>query len=444
MTERSRERAPVARREVALFLAVALALRILWMVAVGAWSTPVDLGEASRAVLAFARTGTVADAYFAGQGPTAHFMPTMIAIGGTIERLLGPDSAAANVALSLWALAQVLAGFVLTLALFRRLGAPRRVLLLGLGVLCVVPACIAQEAADFRVWEGALAYDLAAAGLWWMATLTQRRVVATRELVPVAAAVALAFFVNPPAGLATGAAAAVFAGQRLAWRQTARLALMTAAAATLLIAPWALRNRAQFGETVLLRSNFGLELAIANHDGALAPADPRAALTTRMDAVHQTKERFRQAGGELAYSRAVGAEAKRWIGAHPLAFVRLCWRHYRQFYLPDTWEERATNWEGADRFRIRVLQVIGTLGLLGLAAGLARRCRGHAMLAAYLVTVGLPYALVQPIPRYGYLAYPLLVFLAAHLVVEAAAALRRPSSPTGSAVHRVAGLPGAG
>ena len=445
----SRDALPITRREVALFLGLAVVLRVAWMVAVGAWTAPVDLGEASRSMLVFARSGTVADAYFAGQGPTAHFMPTMIVIAGTIERLLGPDSAAANIALALWALAQVVAGIVLTLALFRRLGAPRPVLLVGLGMLCAVPVCVAQEAADFRVWEGALAYDLAAASLWWMATLIRRPAIATRELALAATGPALAFFVNPPAGLAAMVAAAVFATLRLSRREAARLALMTGLATAALIAPWAMRNRAQLGETVLLRSNFGLELAIANHDGALHPTRPREALTARMEAVHQTEVRFRKAGGELAYSRQVGTEAKRWIAAHPLDFLGLSLRHYRQFYVPDTWEERATNWDGANRFRIRALQLVGVLGLLGLVAGLVRRFRSHAMPAAYLVTVGLPYALVQPIPRYGYLAYPLLVFLAARLAVDlagaGAAVLRGARLPAaGGARQRAAGLPGAG
>ena len=426
------------RREVALLLAVGIGLRIVWLIAVRAWSDPVDLGEATNASLAFARQGVIADSYFHGQGPTAHMLPTMIVIAGTLERLLGPESPAANIALGLWALLQVSVGFVLTAALFRRLSAERPAMLAGLGVLCLVPACIAQEVADFRVWEAGLAYDFAVANLLWMVVLFERVTITTRNLAVAAAAAACAFFVSPPAGLAVCAGWGLFALKRLPLRRLLTFALLGVAAMTVLIAPWAIRNKVQLGEPVLLRSNFGLELAIANHAGALDPADPRKALTARMNAVHQTEARFRQVGGEVAWSRRVGAATWRWIAANPGDFVRLTLRHYRQFYLPDTWEEASTNWGGAERVRIRVLQLVGALGLFGLIAGLRRRRSGYAVVAVYIAVAGLPYALVQPIPRYSYITYPLLAFLAAQSIVDAIAACRAALGR-----NAVAGPPGA-
>ena len=150
----TKPRRTISRREIVLLIAVGVALRVLWMMLVRAWTEPIFLGEATNVTLAFARQGSIADAYFPGQGPTAHLLPTMIVIAGTIERLLGPESAAANLALAAWALLQVGVGFALTAALFQRLDASRGVLLGGLGLLCLIPAHIASEAGDFRVWEG--------------------------------------------------------------------------------------------------------------------------------------------------------------------------------------------------------------------------------------------------------------------------------------------------
>ena len=412
-----RRGAGVTRVELVVLIAIGVALRVLWMMAVGAWTDPVDLGEATRASLAFARRGVIADAYFAGQGPTAHLLPTAVVIAGTIERLFGPESAGANLALGAWALIQVVVGFVLTTALFRRLGADRPTLLGGLALLCLLPAHIASEAADFRVWEGALGFDLAAANLLWMVTLRARATIHTRDLALAAGLAAAAFFINPPAGLAACAAWAFVAVTRFTMGQAARLALLTGLAMSVLIAPWAMRNRAVLGETVLLRSNFGLELAFANYDEALDPVSPRRAGFIHGDAVRPTPARLREAGGEVAYSRAVGANAMAWIAAHPVGFMRLSLRHYRQFYVPDTWLEDATNWDRAKRLRIRVFQIVGVLGLAGLFVGLRRRAGDHAPLAIYLAVAGLPYAVVQPIPRYGYIIYPLLVFLAVQLVL---------------------------
>lgn len=433
--------APGARitgREIGLFLAVAVALRILWLVLVRAWTHPVHLGEATNTALAFARQGAIADAYFPGQGPTAHLLPTMIVVAGAIERLFGPESPAANIALGLWALLQVMIGFVLTTALFHRMGAGRATLLGGLGLLCLVPAHIASEAADFRVWEGALAYDLAVGNLLWMAVLRDRAAVTPRDLTIGAVLAAAAFFVNPPAGLAACAAWAIFSVTRLRIRQTAQFAGLILLAMAALILPWALRNQAQLGHFVPLRSNFGLELAIANYDGALDPVSPRAAGAVRIEAVHQTEERFRAAGGEVPYSRRIGAEAQRWIASHPAAFARLSLRHYRQFYVPDTWAEEATNWDGANRARIRVFQAVGFLGILGLVAGLLRRRRGYTALAVYIAVAGLPYAIVQPIPRYAYIVYPLLVLLAVELIATSWSSIagRLRSVPPGAAKPR--------
>jgi hypothetical protein len=419
--------ASLTRSEMILLVTLGIALRIGWMILVGAWTDPIHLGEATNASLAFARQGTVADSYFPGQGPTAHLMPTTIVIAGTIERLFGSESGPANLALGAWALVQVFAGFLLTVALFARLGASRATLLGGLGLLCLVPAHVASEAGDFRVWEGALAYDLAAANLLWMVTLWARPIISTRDLAGGAVLAAAAFFVNPPAGLAASASWAVFAVMRLSIGQAVRLALLSALAMAVLIVPWTVRNRVQLGETVVLRSNFGLELAFANFDGALDAASPRAASTARARAVQQTEARFRRAGGEVAYSRRVGADAERWIAAHPAEFARLSLRHYRQFFVPDTWEEEATNWTGARRPRIRAFQIVGALGLLGLIVAFLRRGRPYMLLATYVAVAGLPYAVVQPIPRYAYIVYPLLAFLAVQLIVGIVS--RRRESP---------------
>jgi hypothetical protein len=70
--------------------------------------------------------------------------------------------------------------------------------------------------------------------------------------------------------------------------------------------------------------------------------------------------------------------------------------------------------------RAWTIGTVSLFGLIGLALALHRRRRGHAMLAIYLLLVALPYGLVQPVPRYTWLVYGVLVFLAAEALACAA------------------------
>jgi hypothetical protein len=406
----------ISERETAAWLGVALAVRIVWMALAGATGF-VDAGEATHVARTLAATGTFADAFFAGQGPTAHLLPTTAAIAAAAYRLPG---SVADPLLALWALAQTGAAWLLARAVVRRLGAASRGSeRLALGALALLPTFWPQEACDFRVWEGALAAALGYANLLWLLRLEARG--GTRgALAGAAALVGAAFFVSPPVGLAADLAWGAWALRRLAWRQVVGFALLGAVATALPVAPWAMRNRAALGETVWLRSNFGLELAVAFHPAAAGAGDPAMVLRQRMAAIHPFESAagraaLARAGGEVGYARALGMEARRWMAAHPGAAARLALRHYRQFYVPDTWQGRLTNWADWAPLRAHLMQAAAALGLLALLAGLARRRPGFGPVALYVAALGLPYALVQPIPRYAYPLFPLFVFLAAGL-----------------------------
>lgn len=419
-----------ATRTVAVRLMLAgLILRIAWLALVGALTHPLQLGEASQAAAALARTGTLADAFGSGTGPTAHLMPVVVVIVGAVQRAFGADSALGNLLLSLWTLAQLAAIWLLARALFAGAGWNRAALIGGLALLCLVPAHISQEAADFRVWEGGLATLLALANLWLIVTLDRRATIDWQPLLLGAALSAVTFFVSPTTGLAVDGCWAWLALRRLPFREVVAFAATAAAALALVLAPWVLRNAQVMGKPILLRDNFGLETALANYPGALDPADPHAESQARMRAIHpyqnpEALSRLRQAGGEVAYAQGLGRETWAWIRAHPLDFARLALRHYRQFYFPDRWQGALTNWQAFPTLRIEAIRAIAALGLLGLLIGLIQRRRYYGLLALYIALAGLPYALVLPIPRYAYVVWPLLAFLAARLLADAFAALR--------------------
>lgn len=412
-----------------MLILAGLALRLAWLVLVRALLTPLDLGEASAAAGALARTGTLADAFAPGSGPTAHLMPVTVTIAGAVEHVFG-DSPATALLLSLWTLALLAGTWLLARALFATAGWRGRALLGGLALLALLPGHIVQEAADFRVWEGGFAALLALANLWLIVTLDQREDIPAQPLLLGAALSAFTFFVSPTTGLAVDACWAWLALRRLPLPRMLAFVATAAAALALVLAPWVLRNAQVMGSPILLRDNFGLEIAMANYPGALDPADPRAETLARARAIHpyanpQILARLRAAGGEAAYSRALGRETGAWIAAHPLDFARLALRHYRQFYFPDRWQGALTNWAAFPMLRIEMIRLVSAFGLVGLAVGLVRRRRYYGLFALYLALAGLPYALVMPIPRYAYVIWPLLAFLAAQLAADAFTALQR-------------------
>ena len=114
----------------------------------------------------------------------------------------------------------------------------------------------------------------------------------------------------------------------LAWSRDRRKWWLTACIASGAIAaclPWAWRNYTTFHRLLFIRGNFGLELRIANHDGADADIDVTAA---RDGVLRHPSARLEEAQkvrdlGEAEYMRQARNEALEWIGRHPGEFLRL-------------------------------------------------------------------------------------------------------------------------
>jgi hypothetical protein len=98
--------------------------------------------------------------------------------------------------------------------------------------------------------------------------------------------------------------------------------------------PWTWRNYRAFGGLFFIRSNFGLELRMGNHEGAGATLglSPRGG-TERHPRTDPEEARKVQQLGELEYVRQAGREARAWIHSHPAAFLRLAGLRFAQFWL---------------------------------------------------------------------------------------------------------------
>lgn len=414
-------------------LIAGLILRLLWLhTANGLTVIGVEeAGEATRVAMSVSLGHGFADA-FPGMGATAHMLPLSPMIAGGILRLFGGTDTAAAIALTVWALAQVGAAYLLLGRLFRELGMPPRTRRLGLAILCLLPVFAPEETISFRYWEGALAVCLGAVTLTFLLRLRRRDAVRYRDLAAAGAFVSCCFFVSPAVGVASGACWVLFALTRLPARQTLWFGIATIAAFALWAVPWTMRNIEVLGAPIVVRSNFGLELAIANHPAATAPGDPAAIFMNRLQAVHPyhglRPYHTAMAMGEVAYSKAVGQAAEGWIAAHPVQFLMLCGRHYRQFFLPEPWQFGFSQNDLLSSPRSFVFALVTIAGAISLGLGVRRRRSGYGTLALYLILVGVPYCLVQPVPRYSYLVYGLLSFLAADTIAGAIRWFRNPAN----------------
>jgi hypothetical protein len=404
-----------------LVVAVGIGLRLAWfMVAEGNLLSFIGAGEATRVALSLARTGEFADAFYPGYGHTAHLTPISPGIAAGIMAVLGVDTPASNLLLLCWSLAQVIAGWFLLTLLFRRLGADSVTLRWGIGILSLVPVFMGDEVIVFRFWEGALTLALVAVNLILVHDFSHRRSVGWRPLAGISALTGFTFFLCPPAGLAIDLIWGIWAIRTLSLSRIVTFAAMSAAAVAIIVLPWAVRNATVMGEPVLLRSNAGLELAIANHPAALSGRPNGEVYFERLLAVQPyfskpARQKLADAGGEVAYARGLGREASSWIAKHPLGFGQLFVRHLRQFFFPESWQLMF----GLPGLRAGIMGVISAIGLIGLGVALWQRRPGYWMLAVYLGAVAMPYAVVQPVQRYSYLVYGLLVMLAADAMVRA-------------------------
>ncbi len=413
---------PGARNWAMVLLATGAAERVLFLLTTARHD--VAGGEAANVAAAIARGEGVADVFGKGSGPTAHLNPVVPAIAGTVYRLFGLRTFMGEAALSLIAITCVLAAA----ALFHRAslwaGASRRAALAALAVFCLVPLNNYLEIVDFRVWEGGLATLLGAATLLLTVRADAAAKVSWRVVWGIAILAALTFFISPPLGLAAYVNALLLLVRRVPARRWATTAAVAVVALLAVLTPWTIRNYQAFGRVIPLRGNFGLELALANHPAAMRTDDELGVFRERLNAIHPQMSwsafhAMQRQGGELGYADALGAEAKAWIGAHPADFARLSLRHLAQFYFPPAWQWSIYGGVSTgQRIKLLLSWLIAAAGLVGAAAALVA-WRGRLIYIATLALLPvLPYAIVQPIPRYRYLVYLPLLRLAAELTAR--------------------------
>lgn len=183
------------------------------------------------------------------------------------------------------------------------------------------------------------------------------------------------------------------------------------------LSPWTLRNRRQFGGWVFVRSNAGLELAVSNHDFA-TPIIPYELFPPRPDLVrrwmslhpstsHKHSDRVRTVG-EAVYNSERFKEALDWIRRNPRRFALLSLQRLRYFWFYPGGKVR--RWRNVILFPMVVLA----------AWGLFRMLRQHRL--AGLLFLGdwiaypLTYYFVQVSVNYRYPIEWTILFLSCYAV----------------------------
>lgn len=280
------------------------------------WVRPNTRWELESIAVSLATTGRFADPFALPTGPTAHLPPVPPAVFGFIFWLFGLTVTSGYIAwfsdmathAALWALLPWLATRV-------GLAGPAGVLA-GLAgaltprwpghgeALAAVAMCLLMVA-FVRRWSSGGGTP---AGSLWLGVAAGAAFHVQPALLPVVAGWLAfeAWWIRHP-------------------RRWLRPALVTLGI-VLACLPWGWRNYQAFHAWFFVRSNFGLELRMGNHEGAAAAMDVMDRQPVHVH-VHpralEEEARKVQAMGEAAYMQRAGREALRWISGHPATFTGL-------------------------------------------------------------------------------------------------------------------------
>lgn len=105
-----------------------------------------------------------------------------------------------------------------------------------------------------------------------------------------------------------------------------RLSMLCLLGAMLVMVPWWIRNYLRFGEFIPLRSNFWLEVAVSNQDGAYPTLEQnisRGVFQKSHPYSNGRERRLVEDLGEVRYMRTKREVSIEWIQEHKMTFVKL-------------------------------------------------------------------------------------------------------------------------
>ena len=349
--------------------------------------------ETVRLARSWASTGSLANPFHAGKtGPSAHAAPVYPVFMGTLLRIFGDGRS------GLFALAMSSAIFMAAQAALFPLAAVHLGVAFEAGVLAAI-AWILAKIRPFPEYEASLAGLLVI-----LLTIVLARWAGSSggRAISLLAGALFAF-----TALTTSAAAIVVAVWFLTplaaplWRHRRLEIALFALSASALLSPWLVRNFNLFGGLILMRGNFGLELAISNNACAEV-----SLVENLLSQCFQASHPNTSAGeakrvvslGEPGYSRQRTQEALAWITANPLRFASLTARRIVRFWIPsetgDPIGETLLPAFTRERLWVYGMTLMSIFGLMRLW----RACPPGALLCSLWLSL-FPLVYYCPIPR---------------------------------------------
>jgi len=307
-----------------LVFTVALAIRLFFITLVPEDALrPSTDWELDSIAMSIVTTGEFANPYVLPTGPTAHLAPIPPAILALIYKLFG-ITMTAGIAGWLFRMLAQSAIWGLLPWIGERTGLGWKAGLIGGIAGALFPLWLAHGEAPAAVLLGLLV--VAVVRRW--------------ESVPrpvgsllLGAAFGISFHVQPVFLLVLLG----YLGFELWWRSDRgkwRSAALVALAAFLACVPWGVRNYRTFDAVFFVRSNFGLELRMGNHEGAEASIDhPHSSGEPPHPRTHPAEALKVREWGEVPYMRESGRKARAWIRSHPGEFARLTAERIAYFWL---------------------------------------------------------------------------------------------------------------
>lgn len=387
-----------AQIAVAIFL-LAFFVRVVVMLATQPYNQPLRV-EIHHLAYSIAEGQGYANPYRTPTGPTALYSPGCPLLLAGIYRLLGTGSLG-EAGTYLLNVAAASATFALLPLLSVWLGFPRRVGIAAAVAGALVPVYLLNEYRSITaVFAGTCLASLTLLTAW-MWRQKRSPTVGLGTLCGLAWGCALLFAPNLLlVGLLWLVEALLHYRVRAAGFGFAALVI-----AILVLSPWAIRNQRVLGSAIFARSNFGLELWIANNDVSAATyAENARSQTLYQPFINSHEANQIRVLGEAAYMRQKMNAAVAWIRLHPSRFVALSISRIFYFWFPITFRP------------IQTIAVCGltTAGLIGLAFSFVRNRSAFWILASIWLAYPLVYYVVQLDNPYRYPIYWSVLLLAAY------------------------------
>lgn len=394
------------RNAVLIILALGIAVRVAFIFLIGLDRRPLYFAELERVARNLVTQHVFGNPYALPTGPTAHLAPVYPWLLSVLFRVFGTGQLG-TLSIFLFNAVCASAQFALLVVLALACGLSARVGILAGAVGAVLPLHPLVEITGWEAsfvgmcWVAVLALTIhfwrrrpasswyaALVGLCWGVLMLS----APQMLTVFAALLAVYLFVVPQSTLGATAIAVT--------------------AAVLVILPWVVRNERTFHKLFFIRSNFGLELSMSNHDGAnpLFVKEMYGADTffhRRHPAGNAQEAQLVQRMGEPNYSRWRFEEARQWIKTHPGAFIWLTARRIWYFWFSFPW------------YRSLIQFPLVAAALLGLIRLFRVVPLAGWLFASCWIVFPLIYYIVYFDTRYGYPMNQSFLFLASFLFLDA-------------------------